>query len=154
MPIESRSSAATTVVYVEDQHVNVLLMKALFGRRPDLRLLVATTGQEALALVEGLQTGLLLLDIRLPDCLGTELLPMLRQHPGCRDVPAVAVTAEHNFRIEGTGFAEVWTKPLRFDAVMARLAELTPPDTASDATHQPGVRSERERSAPAAHGWR
>ena len=52
--------------------------------------------------------------------------PRLRQHPGCRRAPAVAVTAEHGFRIAGTGFDEVWGKPLRFDLVRGRLSALLP----------------------------
>ena len=150
----SHAARSATVVYVEDQPVNVLLMQALFGRRPDLLLLVATTGHEALALVQGLRPDLLLLDIRLPDCLGTELLPMLRAHPGCRHVPAVAVTAEHHFRIDGTGFGEVWTKPLRIEKVLGRLAALVPAEATAAAAHDPALGAERARPVEAAHAWR
>ena len=152
---ESHSPAAQrTVVYVEDEPVNVLLMQALFCRRPDLRLLVATTGQEALERADGLWPDLLLLDIRLPDCSGTELLPRLRLHPGCRHVPAIAVTAEHGFRSSDTGFDEVWTKPLRFDWTMGRLAQYLPIDTASFPSNLPTPRStglQRTGASPGRH---
>lgn len=154
MPIDFHCAGSSSVVYVEDQHINVLLMQALLARRPDLHMLVATTGQEALALVEGLSPVLLLVDIRLPDCLGTDLLPRLRQHPGCRHVPAVAVTAETHFRIDSTSFAEVWTKPLRFEKVLARLAQLVPLHAESGASNEPAVRAERERPSVVARGWR
>jgi CheY-like chemotaxis protein len=115
------------VMYVEDQPVNVALMEALFKRRPDLRLAVATTGAAASQLALGLEPVLMLLDLQLPDCHGSNLLPELRRHPGCRDAPAVAVTAEHDFEIEGTGFSEIWTKPLNLLRVLARLNGLVPP---------------------------
>ena len=150
---ETRSPAAQrTVVYVEDQPVNVLLMQALFGRRPDLRLLVATTGREAMDTVDGLWPDLLLLDIRLPDCSGTDLLPRLRLHPGCRHVPAIAVTAEHGFRSSDTGFDEVWTKPLRFDWTMGRLAQYLPVETGRVSSNMPTARSANFLSAGASAG--
>lgn len=152
MNITSSPAAQRTVLYVEDQSVNVLLMQALFTRRPDLRLLVATTGQEAVERTEGLWPDLLLLDIRLPDCSGTELLPRLRQHRGCRDAPAIAVTAEHGFRGSDTGFDEVWTKPLRFEWAMTRLAQYLPPDSGSFPANLPASRSGVLLGAGAAPG--
>lgn len=47
---------------------------------------------------------MLLLDLRL-DIQGSQLLPLLRRVSGCEHVPVVAVTAEHEFDIRGTGFA-------------------------------------------------
>ena len=156
MSIAYHPAAKGTVVYVEDQQVHVLLMQAVFIRRPDLRLLVATTGQEALALAEGLRPDLLLLDIRLPDCLGTELLPRLRRLrrlPGCREAPAVAVTAEHHFRTEGTGFVEVWSKPLRLQQALSRLAALLPAEHMSVEADKLVARVEWQRAA-AVQAWR
>ena len=86
------------VLYVEDNAVNVLIMEALFERRPGLRLVVACTLAEALA--EALEQACdlypvwLLLDLRLPDGDGRALLPILRRVPGCETAPAVEVTAE------------------------------------------------------------
>ena len=130
-----------TVLYVEDHEVNILLMQALLRHRHGLHLVVATTGAQACELTTGLEPAVLLLDIRLPDCTGTELLRRLRQHAGCRNVPAVAVTAEHDFSLHGTGFVELWTKPLRFEQTLARLDALVDghaaaPPTAQYARHQ------------------
>ena len=70
------------VLYVEDQPVNVMLMQAVFEQRPELQLVVATTCAEARALAARIRPELLLLDLRLPDGNGHELLPQLRQRPG------------------------------------------------------------------------
>lgn len=117
-----------TVLYVEDYPANVVLMEALFLQRPWLALVVATTGEEALTLARGLNPVLLLLDLHLPDCHGSELLHGLRKLPGCEGPPAVAVTAEQHFQIEGTGFSELWTKPLDLLGTLARLDCLTEGD--------------------------
>lgn len=117
--------ARPSVLYVEDHPVNVLLMNAIFERRPQLELVVAATGREALRLAAGLRPALLLLDLGLPDCHGSELLPRLRELPGCQSTPAIAVTAQVDFDIEGTGFCELWPKPLHLYHVLTRLDALT-----------------------------
>ena len=118
------------VLYVEDEPVNVLLMRMLFERRPSLHLEVATTGQQALAMAPQLQPALLLLDLNLPDCHGTQLLPLLRRHPGWQDLPAVAVTAESRFQPLDGAFQEVWRKPLDLRRALARLDEMLGPSMA------------------------
>ena len=112
------------VLYVEDHPVNAVLMEALFERRPQMRLVIAETGEEALRVAPGLNPQLLLLDLQLPDCHGSELLPLLRGLPGCGLAPAVAVTANSDFDIGGTGFLELWPKPMNLDWVLERLDHL------------------------------
>ncbi|MGQ3051539.1 MAG: response regulator [Roseateles sp.] len=118
------SPARRPVLYVEDHPVNALLMAAIFERRPELELVVATNGEEALCLAAGLNPALLLLDLGLPDCHGSRLLGLLRSLPGCDKVPAVAVTAELGFDIYAWGFHELWPKPLYVDEVLSRLDAL------------------------------
>lgn len=109
------------VLYVEDHPVNALLMQALFDRRPGLKLVIADHGQAAWRIAQTLRPRLLLLDLGLPDCHGTQLLQLLRTLPDCRDVPAIAVTAEQDFDATGTGFSETWVKPLDLARVLDRL---------------------------------
>ena len=122
---DRREAIRPIVLYVEDHPVNVLVMQAFFEQRPGLELVVATTGKEALELAVGLHPVLLLLDLSLPDCHGSVLLPALRHHAGCRDTTAVAVTAEPCFDIVGTGFSELWAKPMYLAQVLGRLDALT-----------------------------
>jgi CheY-like chemotaxis protein len=117
-------SARPTVLYVEDRPAHALLMAAVLERRPELELVIATTGEEALCLAAGLRPALLLLDLGLPDCHGGHLLGLLRALPGCEALPAVAVTAQAHVAVERWGFCERWAKPLSVDAVLARLDAL------------------------------
>ncbi|MEO6276494.1 response regulator [Roseateles sp.] len=114
-----------TVLYVEDHPVNALLMTAICERRPQLELVVATSGADAMRAAVGLRPVLLLLDLGLPDCHGSQLLGRLRALPGLETAPAIAVTADAAFDIAGTGFSELWSKPLHLDQVLARLDALT-----------------------------
>ncbi len=116
--------ASKRVLYVEDQPANVLLMRAIFERRPDYRLVVAIDGESALRAAADFRPDLLLLDLNLPDCLGTDLLTRLRQIRACAQVPAVVVTADHEFDIQGTGFCALWRKPLSLDETLHRLTLL------------------------------
>ena len=120
----ARPSNVSGVLYVEDQPINVAVMEMLFERLAGPALIVATDGQEALRIAAEIQPQLLLLDLRLPDCHGTELLKQLRGLPGYAQIRAVAVTAETDFHLEGTGFIEVWKKPLKMAFAMGRLAQL------------------------------
>lgn len=117
--------ARRPVLYVEDHPVNVILMEALFERRPALRLVVATSVAEALVVARDLDPVLLLLDLHLPDGHGSDLLPQLRRIPGCADAPAVAVTADNMFDVTGTGFCELWPKPMNLGHVLERIDRLT-----------------------------
>jgi CheY-like chemotaxis protein len=136
------------VLYVEDHPVNAMLMSALFESRPGLKLVVAGTGEQALQLIAGLQPVLLLLDLHLPDCHGTQLLPLLRLH--AKDAPAVAVTADPDFDLSHSGFCELWAKPLDLPRVLERLDALTSP---SD-TARPPLDVRRELASAHADGGR
>lgn len=119
-----------TVLYVEDHPVNVLLMQTVFELRPELELVIAVDGESAMAATQHLKPALLLLDLRLPDCHGTELLARMRQVSGWEEIPAIAVTAEAEFMPTGTTFCDVWHKPLRVPTLLTRLDRMIAPSTA------------------------
>ena len=121
---EGQGPADWHVLYVEDHPVNVLLMQALFAKRPRATLAVATTGEAGLQAARAQAPDLLLLDLRLPDCHGSELLQRLRQIPELAAVPAVAVTAEDTHALGPADFVEVWHKPMDLNAALWRLDRL------------------------------
>jgi CheY-like chemotaxis protein len=112
------------VLYVEDHPVNVEVMRALFALRPQLTLDIAVDGSSGLRAALRTPPDLLLLDLRLPDCHGTDLLARLRTHPPLAAVPAIAVTAEDSPDLSASTFADTWAKPLDIRGVLARLDQL------------------------------
>lgn len=117
----------TSVLYIEDSPLNVIVMEAMFEQRRDLRLHVAEAGMPAWRLSASLKPALLLVDLNLPDCHGSDLLQLLRMRTGWADVPAIAVTADSDFDALRVGFLELWAKPLDVRRTLARLAQLLPP---------------------------
>ncbi|MDH0866080.1 response regulator [Mitsuaria sp. GD03876] len=128
----------SSVLYIEDSPLNVIVMEAMFEQRRDLRLHVAEAGMPAWRLSAKLQPSLLLVDLNLPDCHGSDLLKLLRMRRGWAQVPAIAVTADSDFDAIGCGFLELWAKPLDVRKTLDRLAELLPPPRLA---HLPAARS-------------
>lgn len=122
--------ARAVVLYVEDHPVNVLIMEAMLNHRPNLRLVVATTGEEGVEAARLERPDLLLLDFHLPDCNGVELLSQLRDLDGLRHTPAVVVSAtDASPYVSSAAFCEFWAKPLDVqDTLLAidRLIDDTP----------------------------
>ena len=114
-----------TVLYIEDNPVNQLLMEGMLGRRPHTRLLTAASGPEGLALAASAPPDLVLLDIQLPGMDGYEVLRHLRQLPATRSVPVIAVSAnampDDLEQAQAAGFDDYVTKPLDLPVLLAAL---------------------------------
>ncbi|HET7864301.1 MAG TPA: PAS domain S-box protein, partial [Burkholderiaceae bacterium] len=119
---------ALRVLYIEDNPVNVALMRAIFEGRPDLELLTAADGPSGLAVARAERPGAILLDIQLPGMSGYEVLQKLRSDPLLGGVPVIAVSADampHDVaRGLAAGFAAYIAKPIRFAELLQRLDEM------------------------------
>lgn len=117
--------AKRTVLYVEDDPVNAMLMQGIVELRPGCHLHVARSGAEARAFVAGQRTDLLLCDLRLPDITGDALLAELRAGGLPAAIPALLVTAEPEFvaaeLARRGGFDGFWSKPLDIAATLRSL---------------------------------
>jgi PAS domain S-box-containing protein len=104
------------VLYVEDNEVNALLMRAMLARLPSVQFEHTASPLQALDMVRTRRPELLLLDIQLPEIDGFELLRRLRAEPALHGVPAIAVSAgampADIQRALQAGFAAYLTKPL------------------------------------------
>jgi PAS domain S-box-containing protein len=120
-----------TLLYVEDNPVNALIISELLAKRSDLRLHLAETGASGVAKAVALQPDLVLLDMQLPDFDGHEVMRRLREHPRTAQVPVIALSAnampENIERALHAGMADYWTKPLDFRAFMASIEGLFGP---------------------------
>ncbi len=125
------------LLYIEDNAVNMLVMRELLRQRPDLDFAGAVDGASGLAAARQLQPALILLDMQLPDTDGHAVLRALRADPATAGIRCIAVSAnampEDMQTARAAGFDDYWTKPLDLAALLRALAQLfgqAPPDLA------------------------
>ena len=141
-PPIARGTAPRTVLYVEDNPANLELVRQLFARRPDLRLLTATDATLGMASARANQPALILMDINLPGLSGIDAMKNLRGDPATARIPVIALTAnalpgDIERGLKG-GFAGYVTKPITIIPFLAALdaaLELSPM-VAIDATRR------------------
>ncbi len=108
-----------TLLYIEDNPANLMLVEDIIARRRDLRLLSATDGSRGIEIARAAQPDIILMDINLPDISGIEALKILRADPATRHIPVVALSANAMPRdIEKglvAGFFRYLTKPIKIN---------------------------------------
>jgi signal transduction histidine kinase/ActR/RegA family two-component response regulator len=121
-----------TVLYVEDNQANLMLVEQLIARRSDLSMLSAIDGPKGIALARAHRPDLILMDINLPGLNGNEVLALLRDDPLTADIPVIALSANALPRDVrkglDAGFLRYLTKPINVNEFMAALdLALAPP---------------------------
>jgi CheY-like chemotaxis protein len=119
-PAEDRpqpdARAEQVVLYVEDNDSNYALVEAALEQLPNLSLVRAVTGEEALELCPELRPDLILLDVHLPGVSGGGALMRLRARPETRATPVIVLSADATrnqaLRLREVGADEYLTKPL------------------------------------------
>ena len=105
-----------TVLYVEDNPANLMLIKKLLARRGDIRLLSAENGERGIEIARASRPDVILMDINLPGISGIQALRMLRADPETAHIPVVAISANAMpLDIEkglAAGFFRYVTKPI------------------------------------------
>ena len=81
------------LLVVEDNPVEQFSIKELLGY-DDIDTEIVSTGQEALAAVNGQRFDCVVLDLRLPDMSGFDVLERLRDTPSLSDLPVVVFTGK------------------------------------------------------------
>ena len=127
-PVEPEPSRkARVVLYIEDNLSNLKLIQRLLAHRPEVRLIPAMQGRLGLQLAREHHPDLILLDLQLPDILGSEALRQLREMPETREIPVVVISADATpGRIDRLLAAGAWkylTKPLDVKKFLAVLDE-------------------------------
>jgi len=125
------AAARGTLLYIEDNPVNALIVSELIARRADLRLHIAADGRSGVQRALELQPDLVLLDMQLPDFDGHEVLRRLRAQPALATVPVIALSAnampDDIARALRAGMTDYWTKPLDFAAFLAAMDRMFGP---------------------------
>ncbi len=111
-----RSELCGSVLYIDDNEPNRMLMEAFFSLRPGLRLTLAHDGASGIACATRQRPDLVLIDIRLPDISGMQVLQAVRALEPSRHLPCIAVSAnampDDIATAEAAGFDAYLTKPL------------------------------------------
>lgn len=113
------------ILYIEDDGVNMLLMRHLFKRKlPSVELLEASTVQQGIGLALTYQPFLILSDIHFLGMNGYEGLTQLKADPRTLAIPVWAISAsvlEDDIRKgKAAGFEQYITKPIQ----IGRFAKL------------------------------
>ncbi len=114
-----------TMLYVEDNPANLMLIEKLIARRPDIRLLTATDGNRGIDIARAARPDVILMDINLPGISGVEAMRLLANDLATAHIPVIALSANampHDIaRGLNAGFARYLTKPIKVDEFMATL---------------------------------
>ena len=112
------------VLMVDDDAGNILVMAQALGNRYDLRF--ATSGHEALELIEQCLPDLILLDMVMPEMDGLQVLMTLRKDEKKRRIPVLFVTAYNDATSQAkameAGAAEMIFKPFDPQSLRSKVA--------------------------------
>ena len=114
-----------TLLYVEDNPANLMLVEDIIARRSDIRLLSARDGISGAELARTSLPDVILMDINLPGISGLQALNILAGDPTTAHIPVVALSANAIPRdIEKgleAGFFRYLTKPIKVNEFMDTL---------------------------------
>jgi len=123
--VEEAPANKRTVLYVEDNPANLILVEQLVARRVNLKLLTATDGYAGIELARAYQPDVILMDINLPGISGFACLKLLKDDAATARIPVLALSANAMPRdvergIEA-GFFRYLTKPIKVVEFMESL---------------------------------
>jgi PAS domain S-box-containing protein len=114
-----------TLLCVEDNPANLLLVEKLLERRPDISLLVARDGIRGIEMARAARPDVILMDINLPGISGLIALGVLASNPETAGIPVIALSAnampEDIERGLAAGFFRYLTKPIKVTKFMDTL---------------------------------
>jgi CheY-like chemotaxis protein len=112
------------VLYIDDDEDNIFLLRRLFQRKcPDIQLHTAMTGHDGVRVAIDDQPALILLDNRLPDGSGEQVLRHLAAAPATAAIPVVILSGDSNpatvNELLAAGAADFLGKPFEAHQLLA-----------------------------------
>ena len=124
-PQAPKNAALRTLLYVEDNPANLMLVEQIIESHPHVRMLSARDGNLGIALARAHLPDVILMDINLPGISGIQALKILREDPATAHIPVIALSANAMPRdIEKgleAGFFRYLTKPIKVNEFMIAL---------------------------------
>ena len=122
---EVPAQGRTTVLYIEADRSNALLMHFLLGSRTNYALHLANDGLSGLELCRRVRLDLVITEMRLPDMTAYEVLWALRDDLATESLPCIVLSSDampaHIERALASGFDGYWTKPIDIWQLMQRI---------------------------------
>jgi CheY-like chemotaxis protein/HAMP domain-containing protein len=115
------------VLVVDDDVRNIFALSSVLERR-GMRVLTASTGREAIALLEGTpDVSIVLMDIMMPEMDGYETMHVIRRNPAFQRLPIVALTAKamkgDRERCLEAGASDYLAKPVNTEQLLSSLRQ-------------------------------
>ena len=137
-----RGPGNQAVLYIEDNENNIALVEALLRRRPHIELHVAMNGRDGIQAAIDKRPGLILLDNRLPDATGGEILRELAAAAATAGIPVVVLSSDSDEIIDellASGATESVAKPFDIHQFMAMIDRYLPDDPSRPPQEHPPV---------------
>jgi HAMP domain-containing protein/CheY-like chemotaxis protein/signal transduction histidine kinase len=114
-----------TVLLVDDDARNIFALSSVLERR-GMRVLTATTGREAIALIESTpDLAIVLMDIMMPEMDGYQTIEVIRNKPSFRRLPIIALTAKamkgDREKCLEAGASDYLAKPVNTEQLLSAL---------------------------------
>ena len=114
------------VLYIDDDEDNIFLIRRLFQRKcPDVLLHTAMTGHDGVRVAIDDRPALILLDNRLPDATGEQVLRNLAAAPATAAIPVVILSGDSHpatvSELLAAGAADFLGKPFEAHQLLAIL---------------------------------
>ena len=113
------------ILLVDDDSRNIFALSSVLERR-GMHVLTATTGSEAIALInETPALAIVLMDIMMPEMDGYQTMEVIRQKPTFRRLPIIALTAKamkgDREKCLEAGASDYLAKPVNTEQLLAAL---------------------------------
>jgi CheY-like chemotaxis protein len=121
----------STVLYIDDEQDNILVVQRLLKRaRPDIQLHTAGTGRDGIEAAVDIKPALILLDNRLPDTNGEQVLRQLAASPATAAIPVVILSGDSGRvtvnELLAAGATEFLAKPFDIHQLLAIIGRYLP----------------------------
>jgi signal transduction histidine kinase/ActR/RegA family two-component response regulator len=122
VPQAQVNTSQRTLLYVEDNPANLMLVEHIIEEHSQLRMLSARDGKLGIELARAHLPDVILMDINLPVINGVEAMKILRKDSATAHIPIIALSANAMPRdIEmgmAAGFFRYLTKPIKFNELL------------------------------------
>ncbi len=121
---QTEAEKSTLVLIVDDIPKNIQLLGNILANS-GYHVAVATSGKQALSIIQKRMPDLVLLDVMMPEMDGFEVCQRIKENEHFKEIPVIFLTAKHDVDDKVRGFevggADYITKPFETAEVLARV---------------------------------